>query len=161
MVTCRVYAEFTLAATFPHSRLLVCDFGFLTSDFQSPPAPALSTLNCELSTCSLTLLECVAVIESLAKIAPTSHAESIMYKIGRLYPLCNQYLQKGGGTPLVAIGGKLGERSGPPRQASARPGRWTFVRAGQELALAKWGNFTRARHVDSFRIALLEVTHVL
>src|SRR5712692_2323857 len=44
---------------YAHSRLLISPFRFVTSDFQFPPASALSTLNCELSTFSVTPVECV------------------------------------------------------------------------------------------------------
>ncbi len=45
----------------PHSRFPISNFRFLTSDFQFPLAPALSTFNYQLSPFSSTLLESISI----------------------------------------------------------------------------------------------------
>jgi len=85
----------------PHSRFPVSDFRFLTSDFQFPLAPVLSTVNYELSTYSLSPLECVGLTASLTKTAHATHAESILTKLEGLISCTINTYKKRGGTPLL------------------------------------------------------------
>ncbi len=187
MVTCGVYAELTLAAC-PHSLFPISDFRFLTSDFQFPLPlrPQLSTGDYELSTFPLTLLESISMrrawkrkssglkLFGISKCTARTQKNRPCKCLGMRAlqsmwvssPLESVFAKNLGVPPLCAAMGNPeangNETTAGGRRAVVGPwGAGRFSAQARDFPLRRRGNFTRGRHVDSSRIVLLEVAHVL